>query len=359
MMRILILAPGIFPNISGNAITVERWRRALLGKGAVVEALSSPTCTPAAFVERLQRFRPDIIHVHHAFKAGILLLDPLTAAMHANLAVVASPGGTDIYSDLEMPERRAAIAKVFRMAGSVIVQSAETADRIRSHMPDLDQRIVRVPKAFCWFGDWPCDLKTILGCDRRNVLFFLPAGIRPVKANLECLMAMEKVHAARPHVRFVAAGPAIEPEYAGRFEREVKRLSEFAVWIKAIPPEAMRSAYESSDVVVNASLSEGLSNSLLEAVAAERPILASNIPGNWWPVLGDGREAHTGLLFDHSGAEDLVAKAIKLIDDENLRISFSLASRARKLKLPNPEDEADGLIAAYEKALACRSRREQ
>jgi glycosyltransferase involved in cell wall biosynthesis len=265
--------------------------------------------------------------------------------------VVASPGGTDINLDLEMPERKDTVTKVFRMAGSIIAQSAETEDRLRQHMPDLGDRIIYVPKAFCWFGNEPYDLRKIAGCEDRSVLFFLPAGIRPVKGNLECLRAMEKVHAIRPHIRFVAAGPAIDPEYASHFEREVKRLSAFAVWIDSIPPAAMRSAYEASDVVLNSSFSEGLSNSLLEALASGRPILASNIPGNWWPVRGGKGEARAGLLYDLSDAEDFVANGIRLIDGENLRISLGQASRLRGSRLPAPEDEVDGLLTAYTHAL--------
>ena len=353
-MRVLILAPNVFPRISGNAITVERWRRALTGKGIIVETLSCQELTTSAFVACLERFDPDIIHVHHAFRAGSVLLHPVVAEKHARFSVVVSPGGTDINQDLEVPERRDAVVRVFRMAGAIVTQSEETAERLLRHMPDLDHRMVHVPKAVCWFGDESCDLRTIAGCNDRNLLFFLPAGIRPVKGNLECLMAMQKVHAIRPHIRFVAAGPAIDLAYADRFEREVKKLSAFAVWIAGISPAAMRSAYEASDIVLNSSFSEGSSNSLLEAVASGRPVLASNIPGNLWPVLGDNGDGQTGLMYELSDADDFVANAVRLIDDENLRLRFVRAAQARKSRLPDPEDEADGLIVAYEKALAGR-----
>ena len=120
------------------------------------------------------------------------------------------------------------------MAGAIVTQSSETAERLLRHMPDLAAKLFMCPRLFCWFGDEPYDLRKIAGCNDRNILFFLPAGVRPVKGNLECLMAMQKVYAVRPHIRFVAAGPAIDFEYAGRFEREVKQLSAFAVWIAGI-----------------------------------------------------------------------------------------------------------------------------
>ena len=353
-MRVLILTPNVFPGISGNAITVERWRRALVGKGIIAEVLSCQKLIPSEFVACLERFDPDIIHVHHAFRAGSVLLHPVVAEKRAHFSVVVSPGGTDINQDLEVPEKSDAVVRVFRMAGAIVTQSSETAERLLRAMPDLDRRMVHVPKAVCWFGKESYDLRKIAGCNDRNMLFFLPAGIRPVKGNLECLMAMQKVHAIRPQIRFVAAGPAIDLEYADRFEREVKKLSAFAVWIAGIPPAAMRSAYDASDIVLNSSFSEGRSNSLLEAVASGRPVLASNIPGNLWPVLGDNGDERSGLLYELSDAGDFVANAVRLIDDASLRVRFGRAGQSRSSRLSNPEQEADGLIAAYQKALAFR-----
>lgn len=315
-----------------------------------MEALASQECRIETLIGVFRRFKPDVIHVYHTFKAGGLFLD-LAESMRRKLAVVASPGGTDINSDFEIPERRKIIERVFAFAGAIIAQSPEIEGILRSRLPGFSERIVRVPKSFCWFGEEPFDLRRIAGCDSESVLFFLPAGIRPVKGNLECLLAMEKVHAVRPRARFVAAGRSIDPEYGCRFEREVARLSEFAVWIKGIASTAMRSSYAASDVVLNSSFSEGLSNSLVEAVAAGRPLLASNVRGNLWPVLGDHGDAQTGLLYNPYDAEDFAANAVRLIDDEQLRINLAMVSRSRGETLPRPEDEADGLIAAYERVI--------
>ena len=322
----------------------------MTGRGIFVETLPSQECAVETLADVFRRFKPDVIHVYHAFRAGSLFLD-LAEAIRRKPAVVASPGGTDINSDFEIPERRTIIERVFELAGIIVAQSSGIEELLRSRLPGLSQKIARVPKSFCWFGDEPFDLRRIAGCDSQSVLFFLPAGIRPVKGNLECLLALEKVHKARPRIRFVAAGSSIDQEYGSRFEREMTRLSEFAIWIKGIAPAAMRSSYAASDVVINSSFSEGLSNSLLEAVASGRPILASNIQGNLWPVLGEHGDEQAGLLYNPHDAEDFAANARRLIDDDKLRISLGLVSKSRGAKLPRPEDEADGLIAAYEKAI--------
>ena len=41
-MHILILTPTTLPSITGNAITAERWRRSLQGKGIGVTVMGHP-----------------------------------------------------------------------------------------------------------------------------------------------------------------------------------------------------------------------------------------------------------------------------------------------------------------------------
>jgi glycosyltransferase involved in cell wall biosynthesis len=350
-MRVLILTPTAFPSIAGNAVTAERWRRALSQKGITVGILASEVLDPVSFLEHLNRFDPDVIHVHHAFRSGSLLLNPHVEFRENRAAIVVSPGGTDLNVDLATSDRRETVLRIFQMARIIIVQNPDGMQYFRQYLPDLEERIVRVPKTVCWFGDETVDLRNIAGWNSKNVLFLHPAGIRPVKGNIECLKLMKRLHALRPEIRFVAAGPVVDVDYAERFEQEINRLAVFARWIKAIPSTAMRSAYEASDIVLNTSFSEGLSNCLLEAIAAGRPVLASDIPGNRWPVLGENGDAQSGCLFDPGNEDDFIAKALKLIDDESFRESLGRAAHLRKSHWPSMEDEANGLIAAYQSAL--------
>jgi L-malate glycosyltransferase len=352
MMRVLIISPSAYPQVTGNAITTERWRRSLADKSINVEIIASNGLDAIAFLRRLEHFHPDLIHVHHAFKAGALLLNSQIRLKIESLPLVVSPGGTDVNEDLGLPERRETIHSILKMARIIVTQSFEIFRKLQQQLPDLSGKIINIPKAAIWFGNDFYDLRKVAGCEPENILFFLPAGIRPVKGNLECLMAMETVHKARPNSRFVAAGPAADAEYAGRFKLEVNKRTAFAHWIGTIPASAMRSAYEASEIVLNASFSEGLSNSLLEAIAAGRPILASDIPGNRQQLSGEDDSRQVGCLFDPGDPKDFVEKAIRLIDDDSLRKTLSSAACLQRSKLPNPEDEAKGLIAAYEAALS-------
>jgi glycosyltransferase involved in cell wall biosynthesis len=77
------------------------------------------------------------------------------------------------------------------------------------------------------------------------------------------------------------------------------------------------------DVFALPSLSEGLSNALLEAMAAGRPIVATNVGGN--PELI--RDAENGLLVPAADPEALAGAAVRLIKDRSLAAKLGAASR--------------------------------
>jgi glycosyltransferase involved in cell wall biosynthesis len=80
---------------------------------------------------------------------------------------------------------------------------------------------------------------------------------------------------------------------------------------------------EGADMLVLPSLAEGLSNALLEAMAAGLPVVTSDIPGNARVV----DHKVNGLLFP-PGDVDALARAIgMLIDDEEVRCLLGQAAR--------------------------------
>lgn len=350
-LRVLILTPTAFPNLSGNAISAERWRRALMQKGIAVNVLETQNINPRCLVDVLDRFRPHVVHAHHISRAGALMLDPFVEEKYGHLPFVVSPGGTDINLHVMKGAGMKIVSDTCRKARYIIAQSPEITRLLHELLPDLQDRIAAVPKSFLWFGKDKFDLRAVAGCRKEDVLFFMPAGIRPVKGNLECLFAMEKAHAVRPEIRVVFAGPALDAAYAGLFEQEIRRLDYFAKWIFQISPQAMHAAYEGADVVLNHSSSEGLSNSLLEAMAAGRPVLASDIPGNRW--LGEDKNGirPCGYLFDPGDQKDFIQKVLRLADDPAFRVSLAENARLRAAAWPQPTDEAHALSGIYAAAI--------
>jgi len=90
---------------------------------------------------------------------------------------------------------------------------------------------------------------------------------------------------------------SVEAELRSKIEGDdvLARSVELPGWVADVQPYLV-----SNDVYVFPSLSEGMSNSLLEACAAERVVVASDIPPNR-AVVGDGHP----LLFKAGDSDDL------------------------------------------------------
>jgi L-malate glycosyltransferase len=223
-LRVLILTPTALPNITGNAISAERWRRALSEQGATVKVLETKHMDVRDFINSLDSFRPHLVHAHHISRAGSLMLDPLVAERYSSLPLVFSLAGTDINDSQLRGTELAALEKICRRARFIISQNLDMSRRLEEILLMFKDRIVYVAKAFSWFGDDFFDLRSAAGCRADDVLYLMPAGVRPVKGNLECLLALKEAHAANSKIRAIFAGPAYRESLASAARRRALKL---------------------------------------------------------------------------------------------------------------------------------------
>ncbi len=350
-LHIFILTPTAFPYTTGNASTVERWRRSLAKLGHNVQVLATENLDLFGLQQMLSQNKPDVIHLHHAYRTGELFLKLKKEWEKNQWGLVVSPGGTDIYLDINKRDRHHIITQIFEMANAIIAQSKEMRRCLKESYRGLEHKIFMIPKSFFWMGEEEFDLRAVCNCDPENVLFFHPGGIRPVKGNLQALRLLAKVYTLRPSIRAVFAGPPLDQDYAAGFEKEINLHKNFARWIPSIPFPAMRSAYHGADIVLNFSSSEGISNVLLEAKASGKPILASDIPGNRWVIMGEQKASPAGLLFDPHSQKHFIEQALRLIDDRELRNRLGQEGRNQADHLPKPDEEAEMILRVYKKVL--------
>jgi glycosyltransferase involved in cell wall biosynthesis len=346
VLRVAVLTPFAFPSVRGNAITAERIVAGLRERGVEVTVWDLSTTAETDVTAGVEAHRPALVHAFHALRTGPL---GLRLARRLEAPFVVTLTGTDANHDLLDPEHAPIVRRVLEGAAAVTVFDASIGQRVTAVLPDVGPRLAIVPQAARFTAAVPFDLGERWPLPADCVLFALVAGIRPVKAPRRPLPPLDRVVAEDPRVRLVYVGPVLDPA-EGEALAAALGGRPWARHIGAIPYAAMPALLARADVVLNCSLSEGgMANSILEAQALGRAVLAADIPGNRTLV----EHEVTGLLFDTDAA--LEAGARRLARDATLRQRLGAAARARVVERYAPAREIEGYLEVYRRLVPVRA----
>lgn len=299
-MRILIVIPRQ-PFATGNRVTAERQRHGLESLGHAVQLVEVDADRPTPLAAAVAAFRPEVALLLHAWRSGRpWLLLPAAAAIPCAVNLT----GTDLHEDLATAERGPTIRQVLARAAAIVVQNPLTAASLRAEHPEWARKLHLLPPAVV-LGTAPHALRHTLGAAAATPLFLHPAGLRPVKRNLDLLLLCDPLARSYRDFSLAFCGPILDPAYAACF-RQALATRPWARYLGVIPPEAMAAALREADVVLNHSQSEGLPNALLEAATLGRPILARHIPGNAAVV----QHGLNGLLYHDDAQFQTLARAL-------------------------------------------------
>lgn len=336
--RVGLLTPFAFPSVRGNAVTVQRIARGLRARGVALEVWDLSASDEATIEREVQAYRPRLIHAFHAFRVGPLAL---RLARRLEVPLVVTLTGTDANHDLFDPDRAATVRRVLEGAAGLAVFHESIARRIAAALPDLEARLRVIPQAVALEDGPAFDLEARWPLPPERVLFVFPAGLRMVKNPRFPLVPFARLVARHPEARLLYAGPVLDRAESDALFRALEGR-DWARWVGAIPHTEMASLLRRADVVLNCSISEGgMANSILEAQALGRAVLASDIEGNR-SLVEDGV---TGLLYRDE--LEFERKAERLVRDPALRARLGAAARERVSREFPPERELDGYLAVY------------
>jgi glycosyltransferase involved in cell wall biosynthesis len=338
MPRLALLAPVAPPSVRGNAITVERIVRGLRERGIDLRVWDLSRTPEATIATEVEAWRPALVHAFHARLAGAL---GLALGGRLGVPLVVTLTGTDANHDLLDGARGAGVRRVLEGAAAVTAFHSTMVEHVAGALPSVRPRLVVVPQAPRFFATGAFDLAGRWPLPSGRVLFVFPAGIRAVKAPRLPLGPLEALAAADARVRLAYAGPILDPELGAALQADLATRP-WARYLGEVPHEQMASLLGQADVVLNCSISEGgLANSVLEALALGRAVLASDIPGNRGLIV----DGVTGLLFrDPPG---LATQAARLAADAGLRARLGAAGRALVAREYPVEREIDGYLTLY------------
>jgi glycosyltransferase involved in cell wall biosynthesis len=146
--------------------------------------------------------------------------------------------------------------------------------------------------------------------------------LRPEKGLTTLIEAFARVRGQRPDAQLIITGSGSELE--GLKARARSLSIDLACHFEPATDDVPR-ALAALDIFVLPSLSEALSNSAMEAMAAGLCVIASRAGGNP-ELIADGE---TGLLFEIGDAEGLSNQILRVLADEALREKLGQAGARR------------------------------
>ena len=255
----------------GNATTAARLAESLASCGYRVERVAAPPLEGAP--EPQDWPSADILLALHAEACGPIVQ---AEAERRDVPFAVLFTGTDLNGKpkaatrtaVAAATRRIAMAKASsRRARDLFPEAGEVDVIHQAALPLRYSPSARLPKAIA-------DLGSI------RKLILVPAGIRSIKDPLRAVQALTHLASERPELFLAFAGPVLEPAY-GKELQEALEGRPWACHLGAIPRQELLPLMRRADVVLSTSRSEGAApNSLLEALLAGTPVLASDIPAH-------------------------------------------------------------------------------
>jgi glycosyltransferase involved in cell wall biosynthesis len=304
-MKILLLTPTFYPQLTGNAVTVDRIARGLAEGGMVCRVIDlSAVAMEADVLKAAREFSPDILHSFHAFKSGrtgLAVKDLLKVPMITTLT------GTDLHEDLRTPGRRETVLSVLAQTDRLTVFN----DAARRHLLregvntgkiSVIHQSVNFPKRK------ERNFRNELHIGRKTRVLLLVGGIRRIKNFAYAFPVLERVRENFPDLSLLIAGPVLEE---AEFLR-LKRKSRGRPWIRflgRVPREEITSLLQCADIVLNTSDSDSEANAVMEALAFGKALAGRRIPGNA-SLLTD----ETGFPFRNR--EGLYKQILRILRDK-------------------------------------------
>jgi len=322
---------------------------------------AGPVAAAAAargFWRDIREFHPDLLHVHYA---GGRLGTLATLAGRWPLAVTVMGG--DVLPEQHPGGHRA----IERRATRRILERADVifakSDALRPAIAAFGGRPERI-ETVRWGVDterFRPDAEAVralrnrigLAPDERVILS--PRLLRPLYNADLVVEAMPTVLAAVPAAVLLMTDYNGDPGYREGLERRVAELGIGSAvrFVQRIEHVEMPALYGLSEVVVSVPSSDGLPQTLFEAMSCSVPVVLGRLPGYSEVV----REGETALLVELDAAA-IAAAVVELLESPERRRAIGRAAREQVCRIASLPRELDRVERGYRDALARpRSRR--
>jgi len=299
-----------------------------------------------SFLADLRSFAPDLLHVHYAggklgTMASLSGIRPLVVTvMGGDVQPEQHPGG------LSARERRAT-RRLLRAADLILAKSDGLRAEV-ARLGDFAHKIETIrwgvdPAVFHPRPEAARALRTRLGLTAQARVILSPRILRPLYNVHLIVEALPRVLAAVPEAILLVAEHRADPEYKSSLVARVESLGlrERVRFIGACDHAEMPALYSLADVMISIPFSDGLPQSLFEAMACETPSILGRLPG-YAEAVTDG----THVLLVDLRPEALADAVVRLLKDRSRACALAAAARERVREvawLPTEAKRVEGL----------------
>ena len=307
----------------------------------ITPAWSLPLCGWTilfTYLKEIRRINPDVIHIHYAsgFHAWATLLLP-------EYPMVVSLMGRDILFEEQGNPSKGSIGLTLDVLEAAFCVTSKSA-HINDYMEKVAPKILDKTEIIRWGIDpsefYAMDsrsLRTELGVAPDVPILLCPRGFGPVY-NIEIILQSLNIIRRKHHAaKLLLFEFRQDHGYRKHLDKVIIELGlgESIVIVGDVPHREMPRYYGLADVVISIPSSDGMPQSLFEALACESALIISNLP-HYEEIVKNEREVLTTSI----DAESVAAATSKLLEDESLRRSLGQAGRAMVLDKANFKKDA-------------------
>jgi len=291
-----------------------------------------------ALVRRIREAKPDVVHSRNWGACEAMF----AARWVGSCARVHSEHGLDVGGE-EEPRRRTYLRRLaYQAADRVLSVSCQLRDHHaqRTGYPAAKIEVIHNgvdTRRFSRDAAIRARIRTQLGLTSEDYCIGCVGSLLPVKDQMTLLRALAIVAETRQDWRLLLIG---EGPDRGALEAFVNRHSwKHRVSFRGIS-NRVEDLLKAMDVCVLPSITEGISNSLLEAMATGLPVIATEVGGNPEVV----RDRETGLLFPVRDFSKLAEQLLSLCRDPEMRATLGDAA----VRSVRQKFSLDSMVCKYE-----------
>lgn len=300
-----------------------------------------PTTIRRAFelISFIRQWQPHVVHCHDMYTN--MFVTPCARAARVPLTITSRRWWTS-------PPRRVhrlGNHLAYRISHLVLANSPSVAQLLKSEGVDA-QRIIIISN---FLDDAAFDELNGIERDAAWRRFGIPCGavvcvavtmLRPEKDLISLVRAVARLASNRPeiHLLLIGAGPCEAELKAESRDLCVADRIHFAGCLPNVP-----NPHQFGDISVLCSLHEGFPNSVIEAMAAGKPVVATAVGG----VPDAIQHGVTGMLVPPRAVGELADALDLLIQDEEMRRRLGAAGRAKAHALYRREEVLAKLASLY------------